>query len=168
MGASETACPFCRVALPRQRPQRAIPGGRLTRAAIFSAALVACESKQTQPRPTPAPVPAQGSDDLEKMLDGDQRVVDRPTPIDAAASPDATAIAATVDAGVPGDAGTQLADKERRRKMIEHQQQLQKQRERREKEERQRIEQQLDQQRIDNMRIHAKPYGAPPARRRVV
>jgi hypothetical protein len=158
----EIACPFCASQLPRLRPQWSLPS-RLTRAAIFSAALAACSDDK--PRP-PAPQPGSGASgsDLEKLLDGDHRTVDRPAPAIDAALPDATAIAAAVDAGVPPDAGIDpkvLAEAKRRREA-----------ERRRKEQerlRQQQEQELELQRLkEDVRHHAKPYGAPPARRRVV
>jgi len=168
----EAVCPFCASALPVQVPQRAFPRGRLTRAAIFSAAaLVACESKQSSPAPAPAPAPARGSqgsgDDLEKMLDVDQHVVDHPAPVDAAASADAaTTIAAAVDAGVPADAGIDQQALNRRKA----EQELRRRREERDRQRMLEQERELDQQQKVMQTIHeqAKPYGAPPARRRVV
>jgi hypothetical protein len=164
VGVRETVCPFCASALPAQRPQHVPLRGRLSRAAIFSAAaaLVGCDSKPS----TPAPVPAHGSgsgsgsaDDLEKMLDVDQHVVDHPAP-PADAAVDAIAIAATVDAGVPVDAGVDPAvvAEQRRRREAER---------KRREQERLRREQQLIDQQIMRQNV-AKPYGAPPARRRVV
>ena len=132
---------------------------------MFSAALVGCESTPETPKAAPAPQ-HEGSDDLEKLLDGDHHVADRPAPprADAAVAADATAIAVTtVDAGVPADAGVDdkaLAAKREKQRREKRE---------REKRERERIEKQLDVALPDpNLNIHAKPYGAPPARRRVV
>jgi hypothetical protein len=165
--ARETACPFCAAAITA-RPQRAMPRGRITRAAVFSAALVACESKQ--PAPQPAPVPQQqGSDDLEKMLDGDHHVADRPPPPAAsdASLADATAVATSaVDAGITVDAGMS------REKMIE----LKTERDKRRREQLERKRKELIEQELappppppdDRFHNIPKPYGAPPARRRLV
>ena len=151
----ETACPFCGCAVTR-RPQRVVIT-RIARAAIFSAALSACSEKQAPP-PAPAPTPSapgSGSDDLEKLLDHDERVVEHATPPIDAAVVDA---ALPVDAAIPVDAGIdpKVVEQKRRREQLRLQR-------KRELEEQQR---QLEmQQRIREM---AKPYGAPPARRRVV
>ena len=138
--AHEAACPFCSRALPRLRPQRIALVGRVSRAAVFSAALVACADKK------PAAPPAQGSDDLEKMLDDKPKVEhsDTPAPIDAAVvvEPDASIADAGVDAGVPPDAG--VVRKTKKVQTIE------------------RVKP------PDDRIINAKPYGAPPARRRIV
>jgi hypothetical protein len=162
VSVAESACPFCAAAVPAQRARRFAPSGRITRAAVFSAALVGCETKQEAPKPAPSPQ-QQGSDDLEKLLDDDHHIADRPTPppADAAVAADATAIATgALDAGVPADAGVDqaalAAKRERQRKLREEQ-------ERKRKE----IERQLA---VPNPDWHniPKPYGAPPARRRVV
>jgi hypothetical protein len=163
VSVGETTCPFCAAAVPAQRARRFAPRGRITRAAVFSAALVGCESKQTAPTPVPAPQ-QQGSDDLEKMLDGDHHVVDRPAPAtDAAVAADATEIAAgAIDAGVPADAGVD------EKALAEKREKQRKAKERRLREERER--KQLEDQVVRERDWHniAKPYGAPPARRRVV
>jgi hypothetical protein len=158
----EDRCPFCASAVTA-RPQRVSVRGRLSRAAVFSAALVACESKQPPPQPAPAPQLQQGSDDLEKMLDGDQHVADRPVvappPATDASLADAGAIATqAIDAGVPVDAGMDRA------KILEHKR---KERIRREREEQQREPPPPPPPPYDHMNI-PKPYGAPPARRRLV
>ena len=134
--AGEVACPFCARALPRLRPQRIALAGRVSRAAVFSAALVACADKK------PAAPPAQGSDDLEKMLDDKPKVdhADTPAPIDAA---DAAIADAGVDAGVPPDAGVVRKKKKK-------------------------VEVLTAPPPPDDRIINAKPYGAPPARRRIV
>jgi hypothetical protein len=118
VGVTETKCPFCGRSVSIQRPQFAF-ARKLTRAAIFSAAVVACDSKSTKPSPAPPPQAgsATGSEDLEKMLDADQRTVDHPAPRTDAGAIDAEAMAAMADAGL--DAGvstvrrTPEEDKER-------------------------------------------------------
>jgi hypothetical protein len=160
--ARETACPFCAASI-RTRSLRRAPRGRITRAAVFSAALVACESKQPPPQPAPAPQ-QHGSDDLEKLLDGDHHVADRPPPPVApadAAMADATAIAtAAQDAGVTLDAGM-TPDK-----ML----QLKTEKDRRLREKRRKKREEVIQVAPPDpdWRHLAKPYGAPPARRRLV
>ncbi|HEX5061197.1 MAG TPA: hypothetical protein VFV99_17645 [Kofleriaceae bacterium] len=137
----ERACPFCAHVLPVARAQHITVIGRVTRAAVFSAALVACG--KDKPKEAPAPPPAQGSDDLEKMLD-EPRTVEHaavPPPVDAAViEPDA----AVVDAGAPPDAGVV------KKKHVQKQQ-----------------VQDVRDIKIDHIQ-NAKPYGAPPARRRIV
>ena len=167
----EITCPFCAIALAPGRAQFVMPRGRITRAAIFSAALVACEGKQAEtPKTTPAQTgSAAASDDLEKLLDGDQGVVQRGMPM-VAAPADAAAmmIAATIDAGVP-DAGIDqqaLAERKRQQALAQRKRLLE-ERKRRELE-RQRIEQERLDRQMRDMHQHAKPYGAPPARKRVV
>jgi hypothetical protein len=137
----EVACPFCACALAPARGQHIQLVGRVSRAAVFSAALAACSSEKPA-APAPAP-PAQGSDDLEKMLDTDERVVpraDAPTPIDAA-----SADAAVVDAAVPVDAGVVRKKKQQQQVPLDEPVKT-----------------------VPDHMIHAKPYGAPPARRRIV
>ncbi len=152
VGVFETTCPFCARSAPEQRPQLAF-AGRLTRAAIFSAAVVACDSKPAAP--TPAPIPAQSDgaidDDLEKMLDVDRNTADRPAPpVTDAGLPDATVAVAAPDAGISDEQrkADEQAKRLRKQKALEHQKEL----------ERQRI----------RIQVNNKPYGAPPARRRVV
>ena len=166
VGVTETKCPFCRRGISVQRPQFAF-ASKLTRAAIFSAAVVACDSKTA--KPTPAPVPPQagsatgsGSDDLEKMLDADGRTVDHPAPVTDAGALDAESMAAVADAGL--DAGVKATVVRTPEEIRERQEKVRLDAERvqekvlknREKQEQLRIQQ------------NAKPYGAPPARRRVV
>lgn len=144
----ETTCPFCARGVPLQRARFAF-AGKLTRAAIFSAAVVGCDSKGTT---KPAPVPAQheqgsGSDDLEKMLDHDPQVVDHPPAIDAAVA-DSGAVAVTTDASTDPS----LADRKRailKRHLDDHR------------------KQRLEEQQI-KVQGPPMPYGAPPARRRMV
>jgi hypothetical protein len=153
-----TACPFCATALPRARAVISRPSA-FTRAAVFSAALAGCSDHKQAPAPH-AGSAQQGSDDLEQMLDDQPRTADHPMR-DAAAIDAAVQVAEPVDAALAVDAGVDqqalLAEKKRRAE------------ERRRKlEEQQRREQQelFRQQQLDH--INAKPYGAPPARRRVV
>ena len=152
--ASATACPFCSAALPIGGARYTRPGA-FTRAAVFSAALAGCSDHKQPPAPS-AGSAEQGSDDLEKLLDYEPRTADHPVhdvaPIDAAVQ-----IAEPVDAAVPVDAG------------VDQQALLKKKREqerRRRIEEQRRLQEQLQVQQLDQ--IQAKPYGAPPARRRVV
>jgi hypothetical protein len=138
----EIACPFCTHRFT-PRAQHVALVGRVTRAAVFSAALAACA--KDKPPPSPAPPPTQGSDDLEQMLDPSGSAAVAPTApplIDAAVSaPDAAIV---VDAGVP-DAGVVIKKKQKKREQVEETVKVP----------------------IDNRHL-AKPYGAPPARRRVV
>lgn len=167
VGVSETMCPFCRRAASPQRPQFAF-AGKLTRAAIFSAAVVGCDPKTA--KPTPAPVPQQtgsatgsGSDDLEKMLDADQRTVDHPAPVSDGGTLDAETVAATTDAGTGSGAVAKTPEEIRDRKEM-----IRKDAERAQERLRKR---QLEQQKVlpdERVQHNAKPYGAPPARRRVV
>jgi hypothetical protein len=139
----EITCPFCACTLSPARAQRVVLVGRVSRAAVFSAALAACSDDKPKSQPPP---PAHGSDDLEKLLDDKPKVehADIAPPIDAAVvvEPDA----AIVDAAPPPDAGVVV--KKKRRKQEQQQETVK----------------QIDLDRIQN----AKPYGAPPARRRVV
>lgn len=160
VATTERTCPFCASAVPVQRPQRA-RAVSLTRAAIFSAAALAsgCESK----KPAPAPVPAQGSgagtnnDDLEKMLDSEGHVADVPT-IDSGLVDAGLVDAPLADASVPVDAG--MSDEQKQR--------IQRQRDQRRREiEQRKLEQQQRELQIQQREM-AKPYGAPPARRRIV
>jgi hypothetical protein len=145
----ERACPFCARALPALRPQRVSLTGRVSRAAVF-AAVAAC-SKSDKPNPPPA-AHGSGSDDLEKLLDYEPRAAEHPDAVakDAAIAIDAPALAdAGVDAALP-DAGVK-----KKKKRVQQQQQ---------------INDQLvapppppwDPNNIP------KPYGAPPARKRIV
>ena len=162
VGVSETTCPFCARTVSPQRPQFAF-AGRLTRAAIFSAAVVGCDSKSTS-KPAPAPeqhehgsAAGSGSDDLEKMLDSDGHVVDHPAAVDAAV-PDGAAVAEAADAGGPSDAGVLTTSMIKQRAKELERLRMQKDRKRQEDLERNNI----------RIQVNNKPYGAPPARRRVV
>lgn len=150
VATSAPACPFCGAAIQHARPQHVTLVGRVSRAAVFSAALVACSNEKPAPAPAPPAAPGSGSDDLEKLLDQDEGTVahpNAPAPADAAAVPDA----AIADAGVP-DAGTPDAGVVIKKKKKKQQQQ---------------IEETVKTIEIDRMQ-NAKPYGAPPMRRRVV
>lgn len=163
VGVTETNCPFCRRGISVQRPQFAF-ASKLTRAAIFSAAVVACDSKTA--KPTPAPVPTQagsatgsGSDDLEKMLDADGRTVERADRVTDAGA--AEAMAAVSDGGLDGGVAATIRTPEEireRKEQVRRDAEIvqEKVRKNREKQEELRIQH------------NAKPYGAPPARRRVV
>lgn len=151
----ETACPFCACRLPVSRAPRIVRLGRVSRAAVFSAALAACSEPAKQPPPAPAQG-SDGSDDLEQLLDQQRdhprdhqpRVVAVPDAGAPAAAVDAAIEIATspVDAGVP-DAGVAVKKKQQRKqKKVDS----------------------VDKQRVLDYRYIAKPYGAPPARRRVV
>lgn len=145
--ASATACPFCDATLAPGRAQYVKPSA-FARAAVFSAALAGCKDHKP---PAPKPVPAQqGSDDLENMLDQQARTADHPVtaPIDAAVQ-----VAAPEDAAV--DKNQQTDAKKKRLEEIRQR----------------RHEVDTDahiHERVIHEHINAKPYGAPPARRRVV
>lgn len=148
----ETTCPFCGAPFiaPAARNVRVV--GRVTRAAIFSAALVAC-GKHEEPKPQPQP---KGSaehldQDFNQLLGS----------ADTQVAPRDAAVAIAPDAAV--DAG--LSDEERTRQLQQVQQQKQHADEERRRRERE--QQQLQQQQVQQ-HYNAKPYGAPPARRRVV
>lgn len=145
----ERVCPFCAQALPPLRAQRISLRGRVSRAAVFTAALAACSSdKPKQPAPSEHGS-GSGSDDLEKLLDDQPRAAPHPDapPIDAA-----TVI---VDAGVP-DAALPDAGVVKKKRHVEHKVEN--------------IEtKHIETNHIETNHIqNAKPYGAPPARRRVV
>ena len=150
VASRETRCPFCATALTGLRALHRIPG-RLARAAAFSAALAACSDKKAA-EPPPAGS-AQGSDDLEKLLDHDGTTVEHATPRDAALA-DAD-VDAALDAGIAVDAGLSQEELDAR----ELQRKKWREQKRREQEE-------LRRRRLDH--LNAKPYGAPPARRRFV
>ena len=100
----ETTCPFCSAAVSGLRAVHHVPAS-LVRVAVLTAALAGCSDKKAaEPPPAgSAAGSAQGSDDLEKMLDQDVRAAHHDTPADAAL--DAYAVAEAIDAGVPADAG---------------------------------------------------------------
>jgi hypothetical protein len=169
VGVSETACPFCASSLPAQRPQHVLVAA-FTRAAIFSAAAVAgiagCEAKQA--KSVPAPTQQQGSamgsgsDDLEKLLDVDQRVVDH-------GSGTATE-SAVLDAGVPSDAAAlAVADAGVRPvdpKILKLKREAMEKRRRDRENARNAAEEKVNA--VERIHPNPMPYGAPPARRRVV
>ena len=147
----ELACPFCGgpLAAPRRAAQIV---GRVTRAAVFSAAVVACGGKKD------APAPKAGS---AEHLDQDfNQLLGSAEGSAAAQTGDAAVAPIAIDAPVAIDAG--LTDEERTRQ-LQHAQEA----EQRKKHEQ---EQQQQQQQIQRQNWHnvAKPYGAPPARRRIV
>jgi hypothetical protein len=146
----EITCPFCASALPAQRARHAVVLGRVTRAAVFSAAVIACDSDK--PAPAPAPTPAQGSDDLERLLD-DPAAPRVAPPVDAALA-DAHVDAPLVDAGVPDaarpDAGVAKKKKTQKKRDPDNLEDVK-----------------IQEERFDQRHL-AKPYGAPPARRRIV
>lgn len=146
----ERSCPFCGAAIRVARAPRFVPRA-LTRAAVFSAALAACESGSRTTAPTSAPVPQQGSaadDDLEKMLDTDQRVVEHP--VQTPPPPQ------VIDAGVPVPIDAAVVDSTPKRTKT-----------RTKKQDTKKAVDIVPDEIIDHRRL-AKPYGAPPARRRVV
>jgi len=148
-----STCPFCAAELIPVRAQHARPVA-FTRAAIFSAAALAACSDHKVPAPAPGSAHVGSSDDLENLLDDQPKHADHPAPADAEIDA-AAQVAVAVDAGLAPDAGVdpQVAAEKRRqlqRKQIEseirRQQELMRQKQ----------------------HIMNKPYGAPPARRRVV
>ena len=161
--ASETSCPFCGSYLVYkissvQRPKLI---GRVSRAAVFSAGLAAACSGD-KPKEAPARGSAgSGSDDLEKLLDQQPREVEHPAPpIDAAESIALSIDAAVIDAGIDIAAQKKLDEKKLAdKKKREH--------DRREAERRRREQEELERLRQDQLH-NAMPYGAPPARRRIV
>ena len=147
----ETACPFCGAPFVPPAPRTARVVGRVTRAAIFSAALVAC-SKHEEPQPAPHPGSAEHLDQDFNQLLGSADVQHAPADAAVALAPDAA-----VDAG--------KSDEERTREL----QQVQQQKQHTDDERRRReLEQQRLREQQDQLHYNAKPYGAPPARRRVV
>jgi len=154
----ELACPFCASALAPPRP-RAPVVGRVTRAAVFSAALVACGGKKDEAKPAPPAGSAEKLDQDFNQLLGSAEASGAPHAVDAAVA------AVAVDAPVAVDAG--VSDEERTRQLQRVQEEQRKKREQLEQEQRQRT---IDDQRIQQRDWHnvAKPYGAPPARRRIV
>jgi len=100
-------CPFCAASLPATRAQYRRPGA-FTRAAIFSAAIAGCSDHKQPPAPAPTPggsAASSGSDDLEEMLDNDGRTVQHASPVDAAIDAPVDASAVAIDAAVAPDAG---------------------------------------------------------------
>ena len=158
----ETACPFCGTPFTAPAPRNLRVVGRVTRAAVFSAALVAC-SKHEEPKPK-AGSAEHLDQDFNQLL--------------GSAEPGSAAVAASADAAVAvaPDAGTDaaLTDEERTRQLqhAQDQQREEKQREQRQREQRAQDElrrREIEQQQLrQQQHYNAKPYGAPPARRRVV
>jgi hypothetical protein len=129
-----------------------------TRAAVFSAALAGCSDHKPPPTPTQGSA-AQSDEELEKLLDYQPRTADHPihdaAPVDAAVQ-----IAEPVDAAVPVDAGVDQQALLKKKREQERLRRIEQQR--REQEQLQQVEVR------EHDHINAKPYGAPPARRRVV
>ncbi|HUS29615.1 MAG TPA: hypothetical protein VMZ53_13975 [Kofleriaceae bacterium] len=136
------SCPFCATRLPVLQARRAIPRS-LTRAAIFSAALAGCQTKQSAPAPSagsaapivapPAPVADAADMPITGSNAGSAVVAD-----DASVAADAAAAGSGVGSALRQEKLHRL--KEKRTQHIK----------------------------IPDERQMAKPYGAPPARRRVV
>lgn len=148
------SCPFCAAALPVLRARNFAPGA-LTRAAIFTAALAGCQSKSNAPNPTAGSAAAgsavqQVADDAAPapVADAAEAMGSASGSAGSAAVADDAGIA---DAGVADDAGagsgSAAAEALRKRKLD-------------------RLHQKRD--KVDIERHMAKPYGAPPARRRIV
>ena len=141
---ASAACPFCAAALSGLRARNVIPRA-LTRAAIFSAALAGCHDHKKPPAATAGS--AIGSASAPVAADaapgpGSDVGSNAGSAVNAFAPVDAGSV---VDAGA-ADAGLGAIDKV---KMKEERDALRK--------------------KIHENRVHtAKPYGAPPARRRVV
>jgi hypothetical protein len=133
------------------RPQRVSLTGRVSRAAVF-AALAACSKSDKPKQPPPA---AHGSDDLEKMLDDQPRAAEHPDAVasDAAIAIDAPALAdAGVDAALP-DAGVKKKKQQRHVEQINRDQD---------------VAPPPPPPPPPDWHNIPKPYGAPPARRRIV
>lgn len=135
------SCPFCASALPALRARTFIPRA-ITRAAIFSAALAGCQDKKS------TPAPAAGSA-MGSALGSAAAVVpdDAPPPV-------ADTAVSTADDAAVADAGTESGSAAAM-----------------EKAKAQKIRLEKDKKDADflKQRQHmAKPYGAPPARRRIV
>ncbi len=151
----ELACPFCDSALATPRP-RAPVVGRVTRAAVFSAALVACGGKHDDAKPAPHGSAEHLDQDFNQLLGS----------AEGSAQPganDAGVAQVVADAAVAVDAG--LSDEERTRQLQRAQED-----EQRKKQQQQQQREIEDQRRVQQRDWHnvAKPYGAPPARRRIV
>jgi hypothetical protein len=145
---SAASCPFCAIALSGLRARNVIPRS-FTRAAIFSAALAGCGEHKKPPAPTAGS--AIGSAAAPVAADA------APGPgSDVGSNAGSTAgsdALAPADAGSVADAGTADAG----RGSAANSAQL--------KEERDALRKKIHEDRIRQM---AKPYGAPPARRRIV
>jgi hypothetical protein len=156
----ELACPFCGgpVAPPRSRANIV---GRVTRAAVFSAALVACGGKKDEAKPAPHGSAEHLDQDFNQLLGS----AEGSAPAGSAEGSAPVAPAAPADAAVAGDAplaiDAGLSDEERTREL----QRAQEEQQRRRQHEQQQKQIQIQRQDWHNV---AKPYGAPPARRRVV
>jgi hypothetical protein len=136
--------------------------GRVTRAAVFSAALVACGGKKDEPKPAPAGSAEHLDQDFNQLL-GSAEGSAHAVASDAALAVDASQ---PLDGSAPVDAG--LSDEERTRQLQhaqdeQHKKQIETERQRRLEEQRR-----LQEQQRQDWHNVAKPYGAPPARRRIV
>jgi hypothetical protein len=175
----ELACPFCAHALPAGAPpppRRVL--GRVSRAAVFGAALAACDqppAPSTPPSTPPAPAPGSAADlaELEQLLDGDPAGRSRPsaTPVDAGSVDAAVLLLAAPDDAAMPDAAP--SDAERKRLAAEHERRRELSKRaheaaRRMREEELRRQKEEEVRKQVEMRHMPKPYGAPPARRRVV
>ena len=164
VGATETACPFCATALPPQRSQFAF-AARLTRAAVFSAAVVgagACKDSSKSSaalQPTTAGSAAATGSATGSATDASTPPVDHTAPVTV--TDGGVDDAAIADAGASGDAGVVL-NEQQRNEIIKKKEQ-----DRGDNvDDGRRREIQRDLRR--KMQQNAKPYGAPPARRRIV
>src|SRR6476659_5683807 len=102
----ETACPFCGAEFAAAPPRTFTVVGRVTRAAVFSAALVAC-TKHEEPKPAPHTGSAEKLDqDFNQLLGSAEPQVAHTS--DAAAAADAAKVAVPVDA---------MSDEERTRQL---------------------------------------------------
>jgi hypothetical protein len=147
----DASCPFCGAAVVHV--VRAFAIGRVTRAAVFSAALVACGG--TKDAPKPAAGSAEHLDqDFNQLLGSAEGSARRQVAVDASLAIDA---AATADAGISDEERTRQLQ---RAQEAEHRRKLQRDHERE-------LEEQREQQQQQWHHV-PKPYGAPPARRRVV
>ena len=170
---AETACPFCGAELVASPPRTVAIVGRVTRAAVFSAALVACGTKHDEPKPAPPTGSAEKLDqDFNQLLGSAEPGSAEPGSAVAHAS-DAAVAGDAAQVAVPVDA---MSDEERTRQ-LQHQQQQQTDQHKRDEEqalrrqreeELRRREEQIRLQQQQDFNHNAKPYGAPPARRRVV
>jgi hypothetical protein len=135
--------------LPALRSRKSVPRA-LTRAAIFSAALAGCQTKSKAPNPTAGSAIEVGSS-AQVVAPADAAA---PTPVADAAEGSAAAVAADaavadIDAGT-GSAASALQKKGKTTRFDPQNPDAK------------RRKQELEERQM------AKPYGAPPARRRVV
>jgi hypothetical protein len=146
------SCPFCATSLPVLRARNSVPRA-LTRAAIFSAALAGCQTKSKAPSPSAgsatAPVQHVADDAAPAPVADAAEAMGSATGSAGSATGSAGSAAVADDAGL-ADAGVGSADALKQRKLD-------------------RLHEKRDRKTIDHVeRQMAKPYGAPPARRRIV